>query len=379
MEQPWPVRIPKIVFGDPVEYDPILRSVDKRIMLQPNALGAGKFGRVLPAMIPSCKSVAAKILFYKDRQHYNQYICREVLIGLRLHHPNIAECFGAVQTDLWPVIFHEQVPGGSLLQVDEELDVEKCPIAEVHLRTIFSQVLSGLHYLQTANVVHGDLHDGNIMVSGEGSVKIIDFGYARDISNGKLKLVRTHRCPFPPEVLVADYGGIDHKLDIFLLGRTIYHTAVRSTGFKNFANRTPEEQCQVIANGVDQAPRRYAKLSSELRDFINLLVSYAASDRPDAAMALHHPWFTNDPDYQCPVLRAYQKRPNPSGVEDLNSAVLQAMVEELGDISFNELADKIIHNKNSWQAIAYRANLFRHGSPTPEGSAAKSKASAATR
>ncbi|GEQ67261.1 hypothetical protein JCM33374_g925 [Metschnikowia sp. JCM 33374] len=54
--------------------------------------------------------------------------------------------------------------------------------SEFHIRNFLYQILCGVKYIHSANVVHRDLKPGNILVSSRGILKICDFGLARAIS-----------------------------------------------------------------------------------------------------------------------------------------------------------------------------------------------------
>src|ERR1700744_1193812 len=56
---------------------------------------------------------------------------------------------------------------------------------EAESRNIFRQVVDAIHHLHTkALVVHRDIKDENVVLDGEGRIKLIDFGSAAYIKNG---------------------------------------------------------------------------------------------------------------------------------------------------------------------------------------------------
>ncbi|CCF59514.1 hypothetical protein KAFR_0H01040 [Kazachstania africana CBS 2517] len=56
-------------------------------------------------------------------------------------------------------------------------------LTEFHIKYFFYQILCGLKYIHSAEVIHRDLKPGNILVTLNGCLKICDFGLARGISN----------------------------------------------------------------------------------------------------------------------------------------------------------------------------------------------------
>ena len=61
----------------------------------------------------------------------------------------------------------------------------RAPFAEDEARRIFAQVASAIEFLHVrAKVVHRDIKDENVILDGEGRIKLIDFGSASYIRNG---------------------------------------------------------------------------------------------------------------------------------------------------------------------------------------------------
>ena len=47
--------------------------------------------------------------------------------------------------------------------------------------SILYEIVTGIRYLHSANVLHRDLKPANILINEDGSVKICDFGLARSV------------------------------------------------------------------------------------------------------------------------------------------------------------------------------------------------------
>lgn len=121
--------------------------------------------------------------------HVLDYLRRD---GLR--HPSIVEMEGFFEDEINYYI--EMVPHGlpgmdlfDYIELRANMDEAEC-------RNIFKQVVDAIHHLHTkALVVHRDIKDENVILDGEGRIKLIDFGSAAYIKNG------------PFDVFVGTIGG----------------------------------------------------------------------------------------------------------------------------------------------------------------------------
>ena len=100
-----------------------------------------------------------------------------------LQHPNIVEMADFFEDDINYYI--EMIPHG-LPGVDLFDYIElRVNMEERECRQIFVQVANALHHLHIkARVVHRDIKDENVILDGEGRVKLVDFGSAAYIKSG---------------------------------------------------------------------------------------------------------------------------------------------------------------------------------------------------
>jgi protein-serine/threonine kinase len=110
--------------------------------------------------------------------HVLDYLRRD---GLK--HPNIVEMADFFEDDVNYYI--EMVPHG-LPGMDLFDYIElRVNMEEAECRSIFCQVVQAIHHLHTkCFVVHRDIKDENVVLDGEGNIKLIDFGSAAYIKNG---------------------------------------------------------------------------------------------------------------------------------------------------------------------------------------------------
>lgn len=110
--------------------------------------------------------------------HVLDYLRRD---GLK--HPNIVEMSDFFEDDVnyYIEMLPHGLPGMDLFDyIELRVNME-----ENECRSIFRQVTNAIHHLHTkALVVHRDIKDENVVLDGEGNIKLIDFGSAAYIKNG---------------------------------------------------------------------------------------------------------------------------------------------------------------------------------------------------
>jgi Tol biopolymer transport system component len=144
-------------------------------------IGSGGMGEVYQAHDSKLgRDVALKVLpeqFARDPERLARFQ-REAKMLAALNHPNIAAIYGLEQSGDTHYLAMELVPGqtladrirGGAIPLDEAL-----PIAR--------QVADAVEYAHDKNVIHRDLKPANIKVTAEGTVKVLDFGLAKALSD----------------------------------------------------------------------------------------------------------------------------------------------------------------------------------------------------
>ncbi|XP_077518070.1 polo like kinase SAK [Amblyomma americanum] len=154
---------------------------------------------------------------------------QEVAIHSRLKHPAVVELYNYFEDRQYVYLVVEYCPGGEL---QSYLKSRKGPLSEPEASHVLAQVVSGLLYLHSHNILHRDLSLSNLLLTRDLDVKIGDFGLATQLKNPWER--HTTLCGTPnfmsPEVasqsphgLEADVWSLGVMLHTFLLGRPPPH------------------------------------------------------------------------------------------------------------------------------------------------------------
>ena len=100
---------------------------------------------------------------------------REARAAAALNHPNIVHLYSVEEADGLVFITMELVPGRSLRQLLQR--TAPAPLAKTI--AFASQIAEGLACAHAAGVLHRDLKPGNVMITDDERVKILDFGVAK--------------------------------------------------------------------------------------------------------------------------------------------------------------------------------------------------------
>jgi len=230
-------------------------------------LGAGGMGVVYRAHDARLgRDVAIKFLgehLARDPQSRAR-LKREARAVAALSHPNICPLF-----DVGPdYLVMEYIEGQTLAA-----DIERGPLPLQKALTIAIAIASALGAAHRKGIVHRDLKPGNIMLTGDGHIKLLDFGLAKQAPTPE-----SQTASVTVEGQVAGTVGymspeqvrglsLNHRSDIFALGVVLYEMI---TGQRPFPGNSAMAVCDAILNaqprdfGENVAPRKLKLIIGKL-------------------------------------------------------------------------------------------------------------------
>jgi serine/threonine protein kinase len=155
---------------------------------------------------------------------------REARAAASVTHPNIAMVYlVGVTDDGAPYLAMEYVEGGSL----EGIIRGKARLPFSRVVEIMKQTAEGLSAAHRKAIIHRDIKPGNIMLAGDGTVKIVDFGLAKVIHEDSYRTVAGTVMGTPRYMAPEQTQGreVDFRADIYSLGATFYHVLAGKSPF----------------------------------------------------------------------------------------------------------------------------------------------------
>eukprot|EP01064_Diplonema_japonicum_P010357 TRINITY_DN17617_c0_g1_i1.p1 TRINITY_DN17617_c0_g1~~TRINITY_DN17617_c0_g1_i1.p1 ORF type:complete len:1053 (+),score=145.99 TRINITY_DN17617_c0_g1_i1:42-3161(+) len=186
-------------------------------------LGRGTYGTVYAALDQSGRTYAVKKIFVNDQDARTAVQMQsEIEMLKQLDHPNIVKLQGTYRGPDYVYIIMEYMAGGSVAAMARTYGGTNRGLETTIVQGFTRQILAGLSYLHSNNIIHRDIKGDNIFCDDRGGVKLGDFGASKFLvepsSMAKSGLKGTVLF-FAPEVIKE--GLYSYSSDMWALGCTM--------------------------------------------------------------------------------------------------------------------------------------------------------------
>lgn len=249
-------------------------------------IGKGGMGNVYEAQHRKMeRTVALKVInreFVRKTEAVNRFH-REVKTAAQLSHPNIVTAHDADNAGDYHFMVMEYVDGVDLSQIVKSRGA--LPVREAC--DYIHQAATGLHYAHGLGMVHRDIKPHNLMLTQDGTIKILDFGLA-SIASGiaateedeiDSELTAVGAVMGTPDFIspeqAEDARQADIRSDIYSLGATLYHL---------LSGRPPFDHgsiTQKLKSHAQVAPERLGSLRGDIPVEVNAIVEKMLAKDPD--------------------------------------------------------------------------------------------------
>ena len=193
-----------------------------------------------------------------------------------LQHPNIVQIHELGTSDGLPFLSLEFVDG---MPLDARIDgMPQPPQAAVALIEVLARAIQVAH---AHGIIHRDLKPANVLVAGDGTPKITDFGLAKDLESTSSQTrsgsqIGTPSYMAPEQAMSESYG---HLVDVYALGAILYEMLV---GRPPFLGASPYETTMLVVN---EEPVRPSLLVSQVPADVETICLKCLQKDPDRRYA----------------------------------------------------------------------------------------------
>ncbi|MFG0245822.1 MAG: tetratricopeptide repeat protein [Phycisphaerales bacterium JB052] len=190
----------------------------------------------------------------------------------RLQHPNIAQIYEAgIDTESGsPYLAMEYIAGHDLAQYADKQRLG--PRARLEL---FVKLCDAIIHAHAKGIIHRDIKPGNVIVSGEGEPKVLDFGIARATdSSNEQQTMQTHVGQLvgtlyymSPEQAAGDTASLDTRSDVYALGVVLFELLTGKMPYE-LRDKALHEAVRTI---VETRPRRLSEIDQGFKGDLDII------------------------------------------------------------------------------------------------------------
>lgn len=246
-------------------------------------VGEGGVATVFHAIDSTGRDVAVKVLFpaHATNPTFVSRFFDEGRVLMDLDHPNLVKGY---EVGVWPPQHDHLMPEQRLhymsmefirgQSVQDDLN-ENGPMDEGKALYIITQIAEALEYLAERKLVHRDIKPDNILYADDGSIKLCDLGFAKEIEDaeaeGETEDTTCGTVQYIAPEQARGFRDVDIRADIYSLGATLYHLVVGEVPFSG--KDSMEIMAAQVLNSLQSDKYRKRGLSQFIGYFIEKMMA----------------------------------------------------------------------------------------------------------
>ncbi len=205
------------------------------------------------------------------------HLRNEAMILGRLQHAHLAKLWDFSESTQFPCVVTDFIDGITLrhlIQMDGRVEQRQAVRAALHVTDVLAT-------LEKAGIVHRDIKPDNVVLSVDGTAKLIDFGLAimlgrenPDAHGERLTAQRVGTVAYLAPEQARQSGTVDHRADFYSLGATLYHAVTGKLPFSG------NNAAQVILRHLEDDPIPPGAIVPNLSDSVSDLILRMMAKRP---------------------------------------------------------------------------------------------------
>ncbi|BCB80536.1 Stk1 family PASTA domain-containing Ser/Thr kinase [Phytohabitans flavus] len=211
-------------------------------------------------------------------QTFQMRFRREAQNAASLNHPAIVAVYDtgeeiAPTGETLPFIVMEFVNGRTL----KEVLAAEGQLMPRRALEISADICAALEFSHRHSIIHRDIKPGNVMLTQNGQVKVMDFGIARALASGATTMTQTSAVIGTAQYLSPEQArgeAVDARSDVYAAGCVLFELLI---GHPPFVGDSP---VSVAYQHVREEPRAPSELNPEVNPDIDAIVLKALSKNP---------------------------------------------------------------------------------------------------
>jgi serine/threonine-protein kinase len=225
------------------------------------------------------RTVAVKILHqrYNDEDEYVERFRREARMAAGLSHHNIVTVIDRGEHEGRQFIVFEYVDGDNLKEVVDR----EGPMPVERVLTLGIQIATALSFAHASGLVHRDVKPQNVLLNGDGTAKVTDFGIARSLDVGK-GVTQTGTVLGTSDYIAPEQAqgqSVGERTDVYSLGVVLYELLTGALPFKG------DNFVAVAMKHINEAAPRVSERRPDVPQRLDDAIAVALAKEPDARFA----------------------------------------------------------------------------------------------